>query len=103
MTVVGASAQDDQLDIDASGVLHVPGDLGAYVSRLEEQYTKALQKIDPHTYDYVHRLEDEALFLELAVGTQAYYERQGITRRRREWPCFEWNIRTTSMTGLQMH
>ena len=24
MTVVGASAQDDQLDIDASGVLHVP-------------------------------------------------------------------------------
>ena len=76
MTVVGASAQDDQLDIDASGVLHVPGDLGAYVSRLEEQYTKALQKIDPHTYDYVHRLEDEALFLELAVGTQAYYERQ---------------------------
>ena len=76
MQVVGASTQDDQLDIDASGVLHVPGDLGAYVSRLEEQYTKALQKIDPHTYEYVHRLEDEALFLQLAVGTQAYYERQ---------------------------
>ena len=59
MTVVGATAQDDQLDIDASGVLHVPGDLEGLRVRLEEQYTKALQKIDPHTYDYVHRLEDE--------------------------------------------
>ncbi len=71
-----AEVDDTQLDLDADGVLHVPGDLGAYVSRLEEQYTKALQKIDPQTYEYVNRLEDEAMFLELAFGTQLYYERQ---------------------------
>ena len=71
-----AEVDDTQLDLDADGVLHVPGNLGAYVSRLEEQYTKALQKIDPQTYEYVNRLEDEAMFLELAFGTQLYYERQ---------------------------
>jgi translation initiation factor 3 subunit C len=70
-----AGVVDDEVDED--GVLHVPGELAAFVLRMSSQFTKALQKTDPHTFDYVNRLEDESLFLELAEKTQAYYERQG--------------------------
>jgi hypothetical protein len=31
------------------------GDVISFIERLDEEYTKSLRKIDPHTPDYVHR------------------------------------------------
>ena len=72
-------AQDLTEDkVDEDGVLHVPGDVEGFVSRLSNHYTKALRKTDPHTYEYVNRLEDEAMLLDLARGAQEYYMRHNI-------------------------
>ena len=35
----------------------VPGGLGYFVTRLADEYTKSLQKINPHTSDYISRLK----------------------------------------------
>jgi len=51
------------------------GSLLAFVERLDDELTKSLQFIDPHTQDYVERLQDENLLLELAEKTQKYYSR----------------------------
>lgn len=55
--------------------LKIVGSLENYLIRLEDEYTKSLQQINPHTQDYVVRLSDEALLLELAEGVQKYYTR----------------------------
>jgi translation initiation factor 3 subunit C len=55
--------------------LRIVGSLENYLIRLEDEYTKSLQQINPHTQDYVVRLSDEALLLELAEGVQKYYTR----------------------------
>ena len=56
-------------------LLKLVGSMDNYLVRLEDEYTKSLQQINPHTQDYVIRLSDEAHLLELAEGMQKYYER----------------------------
>ena len=51
----------------------MPGSFGYFVTRLADEYTKSLQKINPHTGDYIARLKDEAVLLRLAKSVQAYY------------------------------
>ncbi|KAM3567051.1 hypothetical protein VYU27_010798, partial [Nannochloropsis oceanica] len=60
----------------------VPGSFGYFVTRLADEYTKSLQRINPHTGDYVARLKDEAVLLRLAQGVQAYYTRAASKARR---------------------
>jgi translation initiation factor 3 subunit C len=55
----------------------VVGSLSLFLTRLEEEYTKSLQKISPHTAEYVVRLRDESKLVELLARVQAYYERIG--------------------------
>ena len=50
-----------------------------YVTRLEDEYVKSLQHINPHTQEYVARLSDERPLEELAGSIQAYYDRSGST------------------------
>mmetsp|Transcript_14560 Transcript_14560/g.21940 ORF Transcript_14560/g.21940 Transcript_14560/m.21940 type:complete len:1011 (-) Transcript_14560:147-3179(-) len=57
--------------------IYLVGDMETHLVRLEREYTKSLQQINPHTQDYVIRLSDEALLLELAEGLQKYYTRVG--------------------------
>ena len=56
-------------------LLRLVGSMENYLMRLEDEYTKSLQQINPHTQDYVVRLSDEAFLLELAEGLQKYFER----------------------------
>ena len=60
-----------------SGVIKMMGNLYSLVARLDEEYTKALQKIDPHTDEYIERLRMEAQLVRLARLVQKYYERAG--------------------------
>jgi len=58
-----------------AGKVLIPGSLVAVVEKLDDEFIKSLQNIDPHTTDYIERLRDEASLYELIVRVQLYYER----------------------------
>lgn len=53
----------------------VVGSLSSFLTRLDEEYAKSLQKISSHTVDYVMRLRDESKLVELLDKVQRYYTR----------------------------
>jgi translation initiation factor 3 subunit C len=55
--------------------IRVPGSLSLFLSRLDEEYNKSLQRISPHSIDYVMRLRDEVKLVELLTVFQRYYNR----------------------------
>jgi translation initiation factor 3 subunit C len=55
--------------------IRVPGSLSRFLSRLDEEYNKSLQRISPHSIDYVMRLRDEVKLVELLTVFQRYYDR----------------------------
>ena len=52
----------------------VRGSLVAVVDRLDDEFTRSLQNVDPHTPEYIERLKDETKFYRLLVASQAYFE-----------------------------
>ena len=57
-------------------IIPVMGSLSLHLARLEEEYVKSLQNISPHTSEYVARLRDESVLVELLTRIQTYYERE---------------------------
>jgi translation initiation factor 3 subunit C len=49
------------------------GNLGSFVDRLDEEFRKSMQQLDPHTKDFVARLKDEDLLYGLIVRSQSHY------------------------------
>jgi len=62
---------------DGVGAIKVVGTLESAITRLEADFMKSLQQINPHTQEYVTRLGDEARLIELAEMIFKYYQRQG--------------------------
>lgn len=68
---------DDQVErapTDAEPIVVVRGSVISLVDRLDDEFTKSLQNIDPHTGEYIDRLKDEKVIYETIVKSQVYYE-----------------------------
>lgn len=63
-------------DIEANGG-YIHGNLFSYVRRCCDEFKTSLQEIDPHQPEYVDRLRDEKMLLELVTKTQEYYQKSG--------------------------
>ncbi|KAF9581629.1 Translation initiation factor 3 subunit c [Lunasporangiospora selenospora] len=57
----------------------IRGSIVAFVDRLDDEFTKSLQNIDPHTTDYVDRLKDEVSLYTVIVRSHAYFTRLEMT------------------------
>jgi len=53
----------------------VVGSLASFMNRLDEEYIKSLQRISPHTIEYVMRLRDEGRLVSLLTKVQNYHTR----------------------------
>ncbi|KAF9323082.1 Translation initiation factor 3 subunit c [Podila minutissima] len=57
----------------------IQGSVVAFIDRLDDEFTKSLQNIDPHTTDYVDRLKDEVGLYTVIVRSHAYFTRLEMT------------------------
>src|SRR5262249_2636395 len=61
------------------GPVRIRGSIIAYLDRLEDEFTRALQQTDPHSADYLDRLRSHPILYALVVRCIAYFERIGHT------------------------
>lgn len=54
--------------------IKVPGSIVSYIERLDDEMTRSLQSIDPHTSEYIERLTDAAALYNLIFRAMLYYE-----------------------------
>lgn len=66
--------QEPEADPD-TGIKTILGSLFAFVERLDDEWTKSLLNIDPHSSDYLIRLKDEQKIYNIILQTQLYLEK----------------------------
>ncbi|KIK03540.1 hypothetical protein K443DRAFT_676715 [Laccaria amethystina LaAM-08-1] len=69
---------DELIERSASterGVVHVRGSIISFIDRLDDEFTRSLQNIDPHGTEYVDRLKDEKVLYCTICRAQAFYEK----------------------------
>ncbi len=54
--------------------IKVPGSIVSYIERLDDELTRSLQSIDPHTPEYIERLRDESSLYNIIFRGMLYYE-----------------------------
>lgn len=54
--------------------IKIPGSIVSYIERLDDELTRSLQSIDPHTSEYIERLTDEGSLYNIIVQGLLYYE-----------------------------
>lgn len=54
--------------------IKVAGSIVSYVERLDDELVRSLQSIDPHTSEYIERLQDEGSLYNITVRGLLYYE-----------------------------
>ena len=56
-------------------VVKIRGSLVSFIDRLDDELTKSLQNIDPHTTEYIERLRDEQSLYVVIVRGGIWFER----------------------------
>ncbi|KAG1852892.1 eukaryotic translation initiation factor 3 subunit 8 N-terminus-domain-containing protein [Suillus subalutaceus] len=90
------SVQEDTEDYDelverhpateSGGVVRIRGSIISFVDRLDDEFTKSLQNIDPHGTEYIDRLKDEKVLYRTISRSQAFYEQTSQPEPLRELP-----------------
>lgn len=57
------------------GIVRIRGSIISFVDRLDDEFTKSLQNIDPHGPEYVDRLKDEKVLYCTICRAEAFYEK----------------------------
>ncbi|KAJ1735636.1 Translation initiation factor 3 subunit c [Coemansia biformis] len=71
-----ADVHDDDSDIAyANEAITLNGSIVGFVERLDDEFTRALQHIDPHTPDYIERMRDSVPLYATIARAQCYFER----------------------------
>ena len=66
---------DDRQPTPAPGeTVYIPGSIVSYIERLDDELTRSLQHIDPHTAEYIERLSDEQQLFTNLLRSQIYIE-----------------------------
>jgi translation initiation factor 3 subunit C len=65
---------DKQPPVTPGQTFKIPGSIVSYVERLDDELTRSLQHIDPHTAEYIDRLSDESALYNNIVRTLLYTE-----------------------------
>lgn len=78
--IVSESAEEweheDREPAPATGeVFKIPGSVVSFADRLDDELTRSLQHIDPHTTEYIDRLGDEEALYRTVIRCQIYFER----------------------------
>ncbi|KAI9505588.1 eukaryotic translation initiation factor 3 subunit 8 N-terminus-domain-containing protein [Coemansia spiralis] len=71
-----ADLHEDDTDIKYKDEpLTLRGSIISFIDRLDDEFTKSLQNIDPHTPDYIERMRDTVPLYVTIVRAQLYFER----------------------------
>ena len=62
-------------ETEKDGIVRIRGSVISFVDRLDDEFTKSLQNIDPHGTEYVDRLKDEKDLYSTICRAQALYEK----------------------------
>ncbi|KAK3380426.1 eukaryotic translation initiation factor 3 subunit 8 N-terminus-domain-containing protein [Lasiosphaeria ovina] len=54
--------------------IRIPGSIVSFIERLDDELTRSLQSIDPHTSEYIERLTDEGSLYNIIFKGLLYYE-----------------------------
>ncbi|CAG8555581.1 14311_t:CDS:10 [Acaulospora colombiana] len=66
--------EDKEPVVESGQTYAIRGSIVSFIDRLDDEFTKSLQNIDPHTTDYVDRLKDETELYATIVRGQIYFE-----------------------------
>ncbi|KAH7913883.1 eukaryotic translation initiation factor 3 subunit 8 N-terminus-domain-containing protein [Hygrophoropsis aurantiaca] len=60
---------------EKDGIVRVRGSVISFVDRLDDEFTRSLQNIDPHGTEYIDRLKDEKVLYRTISRAQGFYEK----------------------------
>mmetsp|Transcript_38107 Transcript_38107/g.94732 ORF Transcript_38107/g.94732 Transcript_38107/m.94732 type:complete len:774 (-) Transcript_38107:388-2709(-) len=69
-----AEVGDEEDEFIDTGITQMTGNVLSYLERLDDEFYKSLQFLDPHAPEYVSRLKDEVPLINLMQDTLAYYD-----------------------------
>lgn len=68
-------SEEREPNTENGGVVRIRGSIISFIDRLDDEFTKSLQHIDPHGTEYVDRLKDEKVLYQTICRAQAFYEK----------------------------
>lgn len=59
---------------EGDSIVRVRGSIISFVDRLDDEFTRSLQNIDPHGTEYIERLRDEKVLYQTITLAESYFE-----------------------------